>query len=222
MERNSVIRQMTELAAGCHAKRLCLFGSRARGDHRPGSDYDFALWGVPKGERVKLLAAADELPVLVKLDLVFVSDTTAPALLESIQKDGIVLMDKFEGKFSNFRQALARLKEGVARYGRDPGDIVRDGVIQRFEFTCELAWKTAREYLLNQGYTDLNSPKAVMRQALEDGLISDGEGWMALLTDRNRTSHIYDEAVSKEIYERIQGTYAALFEALLEKLEQKK
>lgn len=219
MEQDRVICQMKELAARCHAKRLCLFGSRARGDHRPGSDYDFALWGVPGDMRMKLLAEVDELPSLMKVDVVLISDATDPALLERIQKEGVLLMDKFESKCANYRQALERLREGLARYDQAPGDIVRDGVIQRFEFTCELAWKTVREYLIDQGYEELNSPKAVMRQALSDGLISDGEGWLALLTDRNRTSHIYDEATAEEIFGRVREVYMALMETLLEKME---
>lgn len=218
IETDQIILRMKELAIRFQAARLCLFGSRARGDARPGSDYDFALWGVPLNMQTKLLAAVDELPSLIKVDLVFISSSTPPALLASIQKDGIILMDKFEHKYANYKLALARLREGLAQYRQTPGDIVRDGVIQRFEFTCELAWKTTREYLLEQGHIELNSPKAVMRQALEDGLLSDGEGWAALLTDRNRTSHIYDEAAADEIFQRIQGAYLALLEALAEKL----
>ena len=73
--------------------------------------------------------------------------------------------------------------------------------------------------MIDQGYEELNSPKAVMRQALSDGLISDGEGWLALLTDRNRTSHIYDEATAEEIFGRVREVYIALMETLLEKME---
>ena len=219
IETDKIIAQMKELAAQYQAKRLYLFGSRARGDCRPGSDYDFALWGVPIEKQIKLQAAVEEMPCLYKLDLVFVSDRTASALLANIQKDGIVLMDKFESKYSSYKQALMRLRDGLAQYAQTPIEIVRDGVIQRFEFTCELALKTAREYLLDQGYTDINSPKAVMRQAMADGLVEDGDGWIDLLTDRNLTSHIYDEAVASEILERVQTKYVDLLTALLDKME---
>ena len=58
-------------------------------------------------------------------------------------------MDKFTIRRENFESALLRLKEGLAGYesASDP-QLARDGIIQRFEFTCDLAWKTTREWLL--------------------------------------------------------------------------
>ena len=96
---------------------------------------------------------------------------------------------------------------------------MRDGVIQRFEFTCELAWKTTREFLLEQNFTELNSPKATMRQAFTYGLIDDEAAWIALLNARNQTSHIYDDATAQEIYDQIGTQYVALFDDLLARLK---
>ena len=211
--------EMKQLAARCGAQRLCLFGSRARGDFRPDSDYDFALWGVPSACQPQLMDAVDELPSLYKIDVVFVDAHTSQALLDRIKKEGIVLMDKFTTKLENFQNALLRLKEGIAGYeAASDQKLARDGIIQRFEFTCELAWKTAREWLLEQGHVELNSPKAVMRQAFADGLVSDSDGWIGLLNDRNMTSHIYDENTADQIFQRIRTCHLPLFEGLLEKL----
>ncbi len=213
--------QVKELALRYGARKLCLFGSRSRGDHHSRSDYDFALWGVPAERQLPLLAAAEDLPSLVKMDFVFVSAQTAPSLLAHIEEEGITLMDKFEMKYQNFRRAMQRLQYGIERCQNEPEDLMlQDAVIQRFEFTCELAWKTAREYLIDQGHEEQNSPKPVMRQALEAGLISDGEGWMALLTDRNLTSHLYDEDTANRICERICTKHIALLRSLFEKLEE--
>ena len=145
LETDQVVQQMKQLAARYHAKRLSLFGSRARGDAGPGSDYDFALWGVPKDLRVSLRAGAEDIPSLLKLDLVFISDTVTPEFLANIRKDEIVIMDKLESKLLNFKRALARLQDGLLQYEQNPWDIARDGIIQRFEFTYELTWKAARE-----------------------------------------------------------------------------
>lgn len=109
--------EMRALAEVFQAQRLCLFGSRARGDFRPDSDYDFALWGVPAERQPQLLSAVDELPSLHKIDVVFVDQRTAPALVANIEKDGVVLMDKFTIKRENFQNAVRRLKEGLAGYG---------------------------------------------------------------------------------------------------------
>ena len=95
----------------------------------------------------------------------------------------------------------------------------RDGVIQRFEFCTELAWKSAREYLLEEGYTDINSPKAVMKEAYSSNLIDDEKIWVELLYSRNLTSHIYDEGTASEIYYNIRDKYTLLFKKLIEKLE---
>lgn len=127
-------------------------------------------------------------------------------------------MDKFSMKLENFRKAVARLREAVDLSNTPHELVIRDGVIQRFEFTMELAWKTAREYLLLEGETDSNSPKPVMRTAFRVGLIDDSENWARLLNDRNVTSHVYDDETADEIYQRIRTVYVGLFESLLEKL----
>ena len=94
----------------------------------------------------------------------------------------------------------------------------RDGLIQRFEFCCELAWKTCREYLIGLGYEEINGPKPVMREAFANHLIDDDRIWIELLNDRNRTSHIYDEETAVEIGENIIEKYLVAFEKLLGKL----
>ena len=105
-----LIEEMVALAGSHQAHRLCLFGSRARGDHRPDSDYDFALWGIPADRQPLFLNDVEELPSLCKIDVVFVDQQTDPALLSNIQADGVILMDKFDTKLENFHRALLRLR----------------------------------------------------------------------------------------------------------------
>ena len=111
------------------------------------------------------------------------------------------------------------MHEGVQAYQENPAKIIRDGVIQRFEFTCELAWKTTREFLLDQGFTELNSPKATMRKAFSYGLIDDEQAWVVLLNARNQTSHLYDDATAQEIYSQIESEFVSLFDKLIEQLK---
>jgi nucleotidyltransferase substrate binding protein (TIGR01987 family) len=129
-------------------------------------------------------------------------------------------MDKLQEKYAKLVQAVARLEESIADYNRLQLDSVRDGVIQRFEFCTELSWKTVREYLLDQGYSNINSPKAVMKQAYADGLLEDEHGWLELLNARNLISHIYDEATAIEIFQGIRDTYAPLLRKLVDTLAQ--
>ena len=110
LETDQVVQQMKQLAARYHAKRLSLFGSRARGDAGPGSDYDFALWGVPKDLRVSLRAGAEDIPSLLKLDLVFISDTVTPEFLANTK-----------GRDRHHGQIGKQASELQARAGAAPG-----------------------------------------------------------------------------------------------------
>jgi len=95
----------------------------------------------------------------------------------------------------------------------------RDGLIQRFEFTFELAWKTLKSIFEDEGLMGLNSPKTVLREAYAAGLIVDEELWLNMLNDRNSTVHIYDEKMSIEICNNIINKYADEFRKLLRAVE---
>lgn len=128
-------------------------------------------------------------------------------------------MSKLENKVGNFTNALQRLKEaGIELEKSDASDVVRDGVIQRFEFTYELAWKTTKEYLEDVGIVDKNSPKAVIKEAYAQKLIVNEQNWLLMLHDRNLTSHVYKEEMAQEIADRIIGCYINEFELLLREL----
>lgn len=128
-------------------------------------------------------------------------------------------MSKLETKLINFNNALERLKEAVEEFKQnDANDVVRDGVIQRFEFTYELAWKATKEYLEDIGIVEKNSPKAVIKEAYAQKLIENEKGWLLMLNDRNLTSHVYKEEIAEEIAERITNNYIHEFENLLSNL----
>ena len=160
----------------------------------------------------------DELPTLLEFDLVFVTEQTNPKLVANIERDGVILMDKMQEKYEKLVQAVHRLDEAIVDYDQMGLDSIRDGVIQRFEFCVELAWKTLREYLLDQGYTEINSPKSVMKQAFADGILDHEEGWLHLLDARNETSHIYDEATATTVFGDIRTVYDPLLKNLIQKL----
>ena len=83
----------------------------------------------------------------------------------------------------------------------------KDGVIKRFEFTMELAWKTIQDILNSQGYPDIKGPKPAIKQAFRDGIITEGQEWINMLDDRNKSSHLYDEAIAFAIFDKIQLQY---------------
>lgn len=112
---------------------------------------------------------------------------------------------KLKEKLFNYARAVERLKESLDRDEND--DIVRDGVIQRFEFTYELSWKLLKAYLAYNGLADVRTPREAFKEAFATGLITEGDVWIEMLDDRNLTSHTYDEAEARRIFERIRNKY---------------
>ena len=214
-----IYRQIADLGKKYQADKIVLFGSRARGDNRERSDIDIAVYGMPEENQGLFWSAVDDLPSLLSVDIVHITDGTDAALLKNIKRDGVTVMNKAEEKYGKLAQAVERLGEAIEDYRKESLDSIRDGVIQRFEFCTELTWKTIREYLLDQGYTDINSPKSVMRQAFADGILDEEQAWIDLLNDRNATSHIYDEATARNIYQRIAEKYYGMFQTVIKKLK---
>lgn len=91
-------------------------------------------------------------------------------------------------------------------------------MVQRFEYTYELAWNTLRDYLLHEGIEDVQTPRAAIREAFRVGLLTDGAGWLQMLESRNRTSHTYNERAAAAIALAIRRTYYPYLRALVERL----
>ena len=125
------------------------------------------------------------------------------------------MAEAYSLRVSLFERALSRLDEALAK----PEDsIVRDACIQRFEFTFEMAWKALQRFALAEGI-ECVSPRDCFRVGFRLGLIDRDEQWMAMVEDRNRTSHAYDEDSAKAIYRALPG-YAGLFRQLLLQLKE--
>ena len=126
-------------------------------------------------------------------------------------------MKRFNERKEEYFNALNRLKEALER---EVDDVVIDGVLHRFEFTFELAWKTVKDYLEYLGMTEkIGRPREIIQLGFKQGIISDGEAWVSMMLSRNALSHLYDEKTSREIYEKIKNDYVKLFGDLKEKLE---
>lgn len=102
---------------------------------------------------------------------------------------------------SKLNDALASLEEGLKAPPRN--DLERDGVIQRFEFTFEMAWKTGRKFLDLVGL-QANSPREALRLMGQQGWL-EVELWFAFLEARNSVTHIYDKRIAEAVYERAQA-----------------
>ena len=98
-------------------------------------------------------------------------------------------------------------------------DLDRDGVIQRFEFTVELLWKTLK-VLLAYNKVECTSPRDCVKKAFRHSLIEDDDIVLDMLDDRNRSSHIYDEKTSREIFERIRDVYVDAVGEILRRISE--
>jgi len=101
---------------------------------------------------------------------------------------------RWKQRFENYEKALWLLREALADVDA-LSNLEKEGAVQRFEFTVELAWKTLKDYLEYSGVVlDQNTPKHIVKQAFAAKIISDGQLWIDILDCRNRMSHKYDEA----------------------------
>ena len=125
---------------------------------------------------------------------------------------------RWKQRFANFEKALCLLREGLADV-EGLSALEKEGVVQRFEFTFELGWKTLNDYLMYSGVsvTPL-TPRTVIKQAFAAKLISDGQLWIDMLDCRNLMSHTYDQSVfDKAVHEmsdRFLGGLNELYEFL--------
>ena len=114
-------------------------------------------------------------------------------------------MKRFEERKQDLIKASNRLEEALSE---GISDLAIDGVLHRFEFTFELAWKTMKDYLEYQGITGkIGSPREIIKEAFAAGIIEDGEIWIKMMLSRNELSHLYDEEASREIYDNIKENY---------------
>ncbi len=97
---------------------------------------------------------------------------------------------RWKQRFQNYEKALLRLQEAVEE--EELSELERNGLIQRFEFTIELAWKTLKDFLENEGFV-VKSPKETIREAYRNQLIADAQVFLDALQRRNELSHDYDE-----------------------------
>ena len=122
-------------------------------------------------------------------------------------------------RLSNYEMALESLASAVKlSEERLLTDLEKQGLIQAFEFTHELAWNVMKDYFSYQGTQNITGSRDATREAYSKNLIEDGDGWMAMIQSRNKTSHTYNKVVADEIVNAIQNTYFVLFVAFLHKL----
>ncbi|KAA3617769.1 MAG: nucleotidyltransferase [Calditrichaeota bacterium] len=126
---------------------------------------------------------------------------------------------RWEQRFSNYQKAVNKISEVVEKLKLEElTELEVEGLIQRFEYTYELAWKTLQDLFKHQEYIGITGPGPVLDQAFKDGLIEDAEGWRRLKKSRELTSHTYDSRTAEAIAEEVVENYYLLFKRLEDNL----
>lgn len=126
-------------------------------------------------------------------------------------------------RFNNFVKAFAQLEDAVKlSRQRELSKLEQQGLIQAFEYTHELAWKTMKDFLEECGVQNIYGSRDATREAFKAGLIENGEVWMEMIQSRNLTSHTYNEETAAIIFSAIVDNYFAEFAAFRERMEQLK
>jgi len=121
-------------------------------------------------------------------------------------------------RLENYQKALDQLNRAVKlSEERQLSELEEQGMIQSFEYTHELAWKTLKDFLNYKGNNEIYGSKDATKEAFKYGLISDGEIWMQMIQSRNKTSHTYNQDTAVEISSAIQNAYTKCFNDLLAK-----
>lgn len=125
-------------------------------------------------------------------------------------------------RFSNFNKAFTKLEESIAYLKNSPknqklldnevlDEMFKEGLIQRFEYTHELAWNVMKDYAEYQGNSTIGGSRDASREAFQLNLVTNAHVWMDMIGSRNKTSHTYNEEIANEIYDKIVNEYYPAF-----------
>ncbi|KAA6324874.1 hypothetical protein EZS27_025848 [termite gut metagenome] len=143
---------------------------------------------------------------------------------------------RWEQRFSNYVKALRKLTEAIDYIKKDSIDekedikesklvlneIIKEGLVQRFEYTHELAWNVMKDYAEYQGNSSVGGSRDATREAFQLKLIDNGEVWMNMIKSRNQTSHTYNNETADEIYRKIISEYYSAFLNFRNTMEKKR
>jgi nucleotidyltransferase substrate binding protein (TIGR01987 family) len=129
--------------------------------------------------------------------------------------------DRFRIRLESLIKAVAgfesSLNINLVEYNKEVADVIKNGRIQKFEYSSELTWKTIKDYLYFAHSIDAKSPKQSVKEFYLLDVISfeEYETLLNMLNDRNRLSHIYKEEYFEEIHSKLTG-----YLAVMKKVEQ--
>ncbi len=119
---------------------------------------------------------------------------------------------RWKKRYKNFHGALIQLSEAISSFNK-LSVLEKEGLVQRFEYTFELAWKTMKDFLESQGEA-VKYPRDTVKLAFKTGIIDNGEIWLEMLNQRNLMAHTYDEKIFNEVLSNIVNLFFPEIEKL--------
>lgn len=119
---------------------------------------------------------------------------------------------RWKQRFSNYEKAFTQFKKFISK--KELNDLEKQGFIQSFEYTHELAWNLMKDFLQYEGIQNLLGSRSTTKEAFSKGIISEGQIWMNMIESRNKTVHIYEENILNEELDKIINEYFSQFEEL--------
>ena len=124
---------------------------------------------------------------------------------------------RWKQRYSNLSKAFAQFKQAAEAIST-LSELEKEGLVQRFEYTFELSWKTLKDYLESKGVM-VSFPREVIKEAFANEVVVDGETWLEMLDNRNLMAHTYDQAIFNEVVEKIVKKYFFALKQLIEYFE---
>lgn len=126
---------------------------------------------------------------------------------------------RWKQRFNNYKKALALLEEVMIQTTHTA--IEKEGAIQRFEYTYELAWLTLKDYLFFEGFTNIGGSRDTFKQAFNQQLITNPDMWTDMIISRQMTSHTYNQETANAVFNDVKNKYLNLFLDLKKTLNNK-
>ena len=119
---------------------------------------------------------------------------------------------RWKQRFNNFIRAFGNLQSAIdLSNDRELSDLEKQGLLQAFEFTHELAWNVLKDYLAEQGFLGIIGSKNVAREAFKQDLIQDGQTWIDMVYSRNQTVHAYHIEIANQVFNDIVDKFFPAF-----------
>ena len=124
---------------------------------------------------------------------------------------------RWKQRFMNYEKALDVLRNFTSVEKLNIRE--EQGLIKSFEYTYELGWNVMKDFLIEKGNSEIFGSKDAIRQAFKVGIIDNGEAWMNMVNDRNRTVHTYDHENAEIVVNNILTNHISAFENFYSKMK---